>query len=220
MTCAEWGVFNPDQSKVAHQVALTAITSIGPGAEAIAVNWIRRLIFHPEFIQKGCDLETNLEKLHINETTHTLLSQTINELSQVAKFYSSHLFPEESTENSATKLTLEHRQLLPSDWIYLPLVVLYQRDLEKPLEANECVPETVLYSLQAVYVLLSLRPTWFFRIQPTEHYARLACTFMAGNDLFLEKSVCDYMWPILRKLAGQHLDFSKPVAGVDDFIDL
>ena len=145
MICAEWGLFTPVQSKVAHEVALTAITSLGPGAEAIAVNWIRRLIFHPEFIQRGCDLETNLEQLHINENTNSLLSKTVSELSQVAKFYCSHLFPGKSTENSSNPLTLEHRQLLPADWIYLPLVVLYQRDLEKPLKANECVPEMALF---------------------------------------------------------------------------
>lgn len=220
MIGAEWAVFTPDQAQVAHQVALTAITSLGPGTEAIVVNWISRLIFHPEFIQRGCDLETNLEQLQINETTKSLLSKTVNELGLVAKFYNSHLFPGTLTGDSSTAMTLEHRQLLPADWIYLPLVMLYQKDLEKPLEDNGLVSETALYSLQAVYVLLSLRPTWFFRIQPAEHYARLACTFMAGNDLFLEKSICDYMWPILRKLAVQHLDFSRPVAGVDDFIDL
>uniref|UniRef100_A0A0P5SL96 RNA polymerase II-associated protein n=1 Tax=Daphnia magna TaxID=35525 RepID=A0A0P5SL96_9CRUS len=217
MICAEWGAFTPEQSRLAHQVALTAITSLGPGAEVIAVDWILHLIFQKDFILRGFDLDTSLEQLHLNET---LLSITLNGLSHVGNFYSDQLLPEESRKHSRTVLTLEHRQILPTDWIYLPLVLLYQRDLEKPLEGNTNIVETALFSLRAVYVLLFLQPTWFFHVQPTEHYARLACTFLAGNDIFLDKTINDYMWPILRKLARQHLDFSRPVSGVDDFIDL
>lgn len=217
MVCAEWQAFTPEQSRLAHQVALTTITSLGPGAEDMAVDWIRHLIFQKDFVQRGFDLETNLVQLHLNET---LLTTTLNDLHQVGKFYSDQLLPEKSKEDYRTSLTLEHRQMLPADWIYLPLVLLYQRHLEKPLEGNTFSPETALLTMRAVYVLLYLQPTWFFLIQATEHYARLACTFLAGNDLFLENNICDYMWPILRKLAGQYLDFSRPVSGVDDFIDL
>lgn len=217
MICAEWGAFTPEQSRLAHQVALTAITSLGPGAEVIAVDWILHLIFQKDFILRGFDLDTSLEQLHLNET---LLSITLNGLSHVGNFYSDQLLPEESRKHSRTVLTLEHRQILPTDWIYLPLVLLYQRDLEKPLEGNTNIVETALFSLRAVYVLLFLQPTWFFHVQPTEHYARLACTFLAGNDIFLDKTINDYMWPILRQLSRQHLDFSRPVSGVDDFIDL
>ena len=218
---AEWCALTADQSKFVHQAALTAITSITSGDEAIAGEWIRSLIFQKEFVKRVFDLETKMEGMHLDEkSSKSLLAQALDELYQVATFFSNQLFPVKSTEGSPTMLTLEQRLILPADWIYLPLVMLYQRELEKPSDASLCVPETALLTLRSVYVLLSLQPTWFFRIEPTAHYARLACTFMAANDLFLEDKICDYMWPILRKLAGQHLDFSRPVAGVDDFIDL
>ncbi len=219
--CAKWCALTNKQSKIVHQAALTAVTSISSGEESIARDWIRSLIFQKEFVKRGCDLETNMEQLHLNDpSTKSLLTQALDDLDQVATFFSSQLFPVKLSEGSLGTLTLENRQTLPADWIYLPLVMLYQRELEKPSHTNQSVPETALLTLKAVYVLLSLQPTWFFRIQPTGHYARLACTFMAANDLFLEENVCGYMWPILRKLAGQQLDFSQPVAGVDDFIDL
>lgn len=219
MTCAEWSTLTVNQSKVVHQAALTAISSLSTGDEAVAVEWIKHLIFQKDFVQRGVDLETDMERMHLTGAScDDLISKALSELNQVATFYNKQLFPEKMPES--TSLILENRLILPSDWIYLPLVSMYQRDLEKPCGVGKHTPETALLSLQAVYILLLLRPAWFLRIKPAEHYARLACVFMAGNDLFLEESVIDYMWPILRTLAEQPLDLTRPVTGVDDFLDL
>lgn len=218
MACSEWSALSVSESKFVHQAALTAISSLPSGSEAIAMDWINHLIFQKDFIQRGVDLETDMERLHLGASCSDLISKALNELNQIATFYNRQLFPEKTSLSAG--LTLGNRLILPTDWIYLPLVSMYQRDLEKPRDLGKHTPEIALLSLGAIYILLLLRPTWFLRIQPAEHYARLACVFMAGNDLFLENGVIDYMWPILRALAEQPLDLTRPVTGVDDFLDL
>ncbi len=76
---------------------------------------------------------------------------------------------------------------------------------------------SVVRPLEAAYVLLTIQPRCFFRIDAAEHYCRLACTFLAANDMFLDPDVAGYLRPLLRGLAGRPANFMRPIRGVDDF---
>ena len=223
MAIVEWKAATTLAKKqIVHQAAINTICWIGTDGTAIAKEWMRRIIFNDEFLQLDPSelLATALERLHITQPTHqSLLDKATDQLDKVAEFYIRHLFPSRQSQQS---LTVKEENILPADWLYLPLVKLYQQDLEKSEGAGQCEPETVLPLLQAAYLLLSFRPSWFFHIRPSEHYARLACIFLSGNNLFMDERIVEYLQPIVRSLSSgdQHLDFSKPVKGVDDFLTL
>lgn len=145
---------------------------------------------------------------------------------QIAEMFTSWLFS--SGMRTLAGVVRKNLTLLPADWVYLPLVALYQEGLEKlPPQTGQSSDSdsqvaVALCTLQAVYVLLSIRSAWFFRnMQPTEHFARLACIFLAGNgNLFFESDVASYLSPVMRGVASRPFDFSLPVRGVEDFLVL
>lgn len=219
MSCAEWVDLTVDQHKVTHEAALTALASLPIGSESLAISWIDNIIFNEKFIRGGFELDQDIDQLNLDESSNnSQLPEALNELSNVAMLYKNVLFP--SKGMSSTALTKENQQILPADWIYFPLVTLYQHNDRKPCDTSQLIPETALLSLRAITIMVFLRPHYFLRIPLAEHYARLSCIFLAGNNFFLEENVIDYMWPILRRLAEQQMDIARPVAGVDDFTDL
>ena len=169
-------------------------------------------------------------------TFYSLLDKAVNHLSEISAFYVKQLFSGERIAVSEKRtdrteaighesgLTYDVKCLLPSDWIYLPLLFLYKQYLDKGSSSStlKASPENILFAirpLEAAYVFLSLRPGWFFRIDPVEHFCRLACTFLAANDLFLQDDVSGFLWPLLRGLCSNRkpLDFSLPISGLEDF---
>lgn len=212
-----------------HQAALASLACLPSGEESSGQAWIRRIIFHPDYVAIRPDaVESVLERMHIGKDLpdgrHSiLLDEAVQQLDRLASFYAAHLF---QVKGRPTGLVRKDGQILPADWIYLPLVGLYQRELgTKPGQQLPMSPESELNvavcTLKAVYVLLTSRPAWFFRtVEPTEHYARLACAFLAGNSLFLEPQVSRYLRPILRAIASRPLNFGRPIRGVEDFLSL
>lgn len=223
MAIVEWKAATTlAKKRIVHQAALTTVCWLGTDDTAIAKEWMSRIIFHADFLQFDPSelLATALERLIITQPTHqSLLDKAIDQLDKMTEFYLRHLLFSQQSQQS---LTVKEENILPADWLYLPLVKLYQQDLEKSEGAMECEPDAVLSLLQAAYLLLSFRPSWFFRIRPAEHYARLACIFLTGNNLFMDDRIVGYLQPIVRSLSSgdQHLDFSKPIKGVDDFLTL
>lgn len=228
MLVADWNLADSEQKKaVVHQAALTALSSLPFGEESSGAQWIRRIIFHKDYVAIRPEaLESILERMHIGHRNNhsSLLQDAVGQLDRLAEFYAQRLFP---VRKSRAGLVKKNDQILPADWIYLPLVALYQRELEKQpgqQQPDMCPEEertVAVCSIQAAYVLVTSRPTWFFSaVKPNEHYARLACAFLAGNNLFLEPQMARYLEPVLRAIASQPLDFSRPVNGIDDFSSL
>ena len=171
--------------------AMTLMTAATSGNESIAADCLKHIIFNRELVERhASNLEGALENMHISmPADQPLLDQAVRGLDSVADFYISQLFTPEKlvcydvlTDSSKSKvnLTRKQHQIIPNDWIYLPLVALYQKYMNNVLPPDST--EIVIHSLEAVFVLLSLYPTWFFRILPAEHYSRLACMFLAGNS--------------------------------------
>jgi len=177
--------------------AMTLMTAATSGNEYVAADCLRNIIFNQELIKgHAFDLEGALENMYISTPgCQSLLGQALKECDSVAAFYINQLFTPEKlvsydnqsdVTNSEIKLTLKQHQIIPNDWIYLPLVVLYQKYMDNVLPPDSS--EIVCRSLEAVYVLLSLYPSWFFRIHPAEHYSRLACMFLAGKVNWILKA--------------------------------
>ena len=170
---------------------------------------------------------------------NSLLNQAVQQVGSIAEFYDGHLFAEnrlalsknrveQSESNVQVTLTIDgcYDILLPSDWIYLPIIFLFEKyfngECGNVSSSSSSIIQMVVRPLEAIYIISSLHPDWFFRVEPAHHFCRLACIFLAGNDLFLDADISAYLWPILRATcsAERALNLSKSIQGVEDFSTL
>ncbi|XP_078594205.1 RNA polymerase II-associated protein 1-like isoform X3 [Branchiostoma floridae x Branchiostoma japonicum] len=120
--------------------------------------------------------------------------------------------------------------LLPTDWVFLPLVQLHSmaNSLESRGYPVESVPAdvvaTVTNSLRLVLMLETWRPETLKALTAAAKLTRLMCVFLTGSELFLDSSVHHILSALLRHytqpglLAG--LDFNMPIPGITSFYDL
>ncbi|XP_046551211.1 RNA polymerase II-associated protein 1-like [Haliotis rubra] len=118
--------------------------------------------------------------------------------------------------------------VLPRDWMYLPLIQLYVKASTPGSSIEERVPPQ-LVSMAAdvlywVYVLECWRPHILGVVSITLKVTRVMCAFMAGNDLFLDRSVSCYLAALLQEYtkpaALDRLDFTEDIPGLSSFYDL
>ena len=221
MLCAVIPAIPADFKQVLHQVALTSCSSIPSGHAWVAADWMKCIIFKRIFLEEQSQLEACLERLHITETEHqVLLTKAYESLEHIAAFYVKQFYPSNNQCGPSAQLVFKTEQMFTDDWIYAPLVALYTHSDDKKVKFSDSPKEMTLRSLQASYVFLSTRPSWFFRIRPAAHYVRLACIFLASSELFLDEQICSYFWPVLRGISSRQLDFTRPIEGVQDLLTL
>ena len=214
MSCVEWKEnLTPEEKWIAHQAALTALPSISSGQEKMAADWIRRMVFNRDMADGGNRLESEFRRMDIS-------GETLPD--EIGDFYVRHLFPAKADVGHRTVESAD--AILSTDWIYLPLVSFYQKELEKQIPDNPVGCGTVVAErcLAAVDFLSSFRPDCF-RMTPAEHYARLSCLFLSSSDLFIDKKIAGHMWTICRRLFVdfRSTDLTHPVSGIsEDFLDL
>lgn len=87
--------YPPERKAVIHQAVLTAISWLPRGEEAIAAEWVRRVIFNPDFLRviAGEGIESALSKMYISQTTdhQALLDKAFIQLDKV--FLSDVFYP-------------------------------------------------------------------------------------------------------------------------------
>jgi len=88
-----WKQFPADPRKktIVHQAALTVLSYLPIGEESAAADWMRQIVFHPDFITTTPhpidEMESALDRLHISELSdeqRSLLDKTLKELDQVS----------------------------------------------------------------------------------------------------------------------------------------
>jgi hypothetical protein len=88
--------------------------------------------------------------------------------------------------------------ILPQDWMFLPVVHLYNASIERSNESLDSSPEVVSCVhrvLQFVLLLECLRPTAMECVKVTDKFARLMCVFLAGcqvqaNEYYYQTCDC------------------------------
>ncbi|XP_067681020.1 RNA polymerase II-associated protein 1-like [Haliotis asinina] len=118
--------------------------------------------------------------------------------------------------------------VLPCDWMYLPLIQLYVKASTPGTSFEECVPPHLIAMaadvLYWVYVLECWRSHILGVVSITLKVTRVMCTFMAGNDLFLDRGVSRYLAALLQEYtkpaALDRLDFTEDIPGLSSFYDL
>ncbi|XP_043929765.1 RNA polymerase II-associated protein 1 isoform X2 [Protopterus annectens] len=120
--------------------------------------------------------------------------------------------------------------ILPADWMFLPLINLYDRvsKVEIKGKAVENLPhnlvDIVTNSLRWVLLVETWRSRVLQDLPVAARVARLMCVFLTGNDLFLEKPVYCFMVTLLSlycqpKILNE-LDLEMPLPGLTSFYSL
>lgn len=120
--------------------------------------------------------------------------------------------------------------ILPTDWMFLPLINLYDRvsKVEIKGKAVDNLPhnlvDIVTSSLRWVLLLETWRAEVFQDLPLAARVARLMCVFLTGNDLFLEKPVYCFMVTLLSLYCQSKmlnaLDLEMPLPGLTSFYSL
>ncbi|XP_015671420.2 RNA polymerase II-associated protein 1 [Protobothrops mucrosquamatus] len=120
--------------------------------------------------------------------------------------------------------------ILPSDWLFLPLISLYNKatGTETRWAAESPLPldfvNVVTRNLQWILLLETWRPEVLQSIPVAAKLARLMCVFLTGSDLFLEGPVHCYTAALLslycRSKVFESLNLDAPLPGLASFHDL
>ncbi|ETE67747.1 RNA polymerase II-associated protein 1, partial [Ophiophagus hannah] len=120
--------------------------------------------------------------------------------------------------------------ILPSDWLFLPLISLYNKTTvagtqwatESPLPLD--LVNMVTRNLQWILLLETWRPQILQGIPIAAKLARLMCVFLTGSDLFLEGPVHCYTAALLslycQSKVFESLNLDVPLPGLASFHDL
>ncbi|ESP02817.1 hypothetical protein LOTGIDRAFT_156763 [Lottia gigantea] len=118
--------------------------------------------------------------------------------------------------------------ILPQDWMFLPLVELYNQSSLKGSHFQDHMPveniRMVSTVLQWIYLLECERLEILRSITISIKLSRIMCVFLAGNDLFLERCIRSYLAALLREYSKpvllQQIDFTLAIPGLLSFYDL
>ncbi|KAJ8045598.1 RNA polymerase II-associated protein 1 [Holothuria leucospilota] len=123
-----------------------------------------------------------------------------------------------------------HEQLIPEDWIFLPLLQLFteQQKAEMLGKTVKSIPADIVQAmtdaLRWIYLLETWRPEVFQSVELAARIARLYCVFLTSSDLFMEPTIKAYLHMLLKiyiepeNLKNIRFDISIP--GVSSFYDL
>ncbi|XP_006643123.2 RNA polymerase II-associated protein 1 [Lepisosteus oculatus] len=236
-----------------HQVAMAMVTRLLPGSEYLVHDLLSTVIFNHDFVPEGrcggpeaADLSQLLQLQDISPShpSHgALLRDACAQLPSVRGCYLTHLAHLEPsvlrsrdsylgcTPCVSSQLLPELTgPVLPSDWAFLPLVSLYERNGKeesggRPVEtAPTNSIESATHCLQWLLVLETWREGALKAVPPAAKLCRLACVFLCSSDLFLERPVQHYTWGLLHALCRptqqEALDLGVPLPGLASFHDL
>lgn len=110
---------------------------------------------------------------------------------------------------------------VPSDWMFIPLLQLYDYSLNKSLPAG-----SVTHSINCLRYLCFIEHYYkdcLDGVSVSAKLVRMMCVFIAGNDLFLEHPIRECLAFLLshycRKSSIEDLDFTLPIPGISTFFD-
>lgn len=107
--------------------------------------------------------------------------------------------------------------IVPIDWIYTPILVMYSEQQENKRKLPEAEQKRLIKNcLKWIYIYEMYFPDLAACINATDRFCRLACVFLASDDLFLEPDVQNLLekcFQLIISKSRQELNFDKPVQG-------
>ncbi|XP_021927838.1 RNA polymerase II-associated protein 1 isoform X2 [Zootermopsis nevadensis] len=218
-----------------HSMALRLVAVIPADEKHLAKEIFSYAVFNTDFFSDCSDVAYSLEALKLTDmaseqekvSVHTLLEKATSKIPNLWNCYQTSLHldavskpcPLDISSQTAGENGLT--QGFPSDWPYLPILMLYNQALSGKTD-NSNNTERVVSSLQWLLIVECLRPQTMATLSVTARFCRLSTVFLAGSDLFLEPVVHHHLEVLLRILLRSNslLDFSEKISGITSFYDL
>ncbi|KAK3595521.1 hypothetical protein CHS0354_021622 [Potamilus streckersoni] len=240
-----------------HHVALKLLTSLHHGDEHLVHDLMSCVIFDPMFwsvteeekarivladLQLTSPIQLRSATQEEIQFTQTQLCQEAREnlhsiratylkafgCSEADMYKSRDRFHMNTTKITSFFTSNLGESLLPQDWIYLPLIELYNTYCTIGAEGQSILSASqiaVVYDvLKWIFLMECERSKVMDGISVTLKVSRVMCTFLTGNDLFLERSIHRYLVALLHHYTKPSLldqmDFEEPIPGIVSFYDL
>ncbi|CAG9768549.1 unnamed protein product [Ceutorhynchus assimilis] len=179
------------------------------------------MVFCPRFYP----VEVAMSNTQINER-NTELDRAWSNLDEIKKVYANVLGITGNliTFDSSLCLDTSIGNVIPVDWIYTPLVVLYsnyQKRSKNEVHNEQEDFQIVINCLRWVLIYETHFETLSNCISPAEKYVRLGCLFLASDNLFLHAELQDLMTQVYGFLIRDEkmIDFKKQISGLTSFKD-
>lgn len=203
-----------------HQLALVVACCVHTDDRYMLNELFGKIIFNPLLYSLDLSiLSAQLENLNLGSADNLhLLTEAIQNLTNISSCYSSLLGLQNLTEQYPLITLISSPRgtetALPADWQFLPILHLYNCERQ----GEESVQMT-LHSLQWVFIMETLRRQVVTATCTAARYCRLACVFVAGNDLF--RDVQPWLLGTLQALLknNSQLDFEKQIPGLTSVYD-
>ncbi|XP_022334117.2 RNA polymerase II-associated protein 1-like isoform X2 [Crassostrea virginica] len=238
------------------RLTLRLITQLQHGDEFLVHDLLSTVIFSPGLWKQDDDaMRSSLESLQLSDAMHLcsvtmeqvsvnqtqLVAATLSELvpiraaylqafssQQRVAFHSRHRFLMQALEVQNLVTSSPAETLLPLDWMYLPLIELYNKSssIGAHVQNALAVAEVSMVAsvLRWVYLLERFQPKVTGSVSVTLRVSRIMCTYLTGNDLFMDKTVYLYLAGLLREFSTPQLldqmNFSEEIPGLVSFYDM
>ena len=106
--------------------------------------------------------------------------------------------------------------MIPIDWIYTPIIVLYsnqQQNKQNPTEQEQ------VFIIRNCLRWILIYETYFSElacaINPTDRFCRIACTFLGSDNLFLIDEIHNLLQLCLNNImkSEKEINFNKEIQG-------
>ncbi|KAJ8961047.1 hypothetical protein NQ314_005976 [Rhamnusium bicolor] len=167
---------------------------------------LEKIIFSPKFYPN----DVLLRNLNISQRSDSL-EISLSNLEDIMKVYTQVL----GLKNV--------RNVIPIDWIYTPILVLYANQQQNKVNIDEQQQIfTIRNCLRWILIYETYFPVLASTINPTDKFCRLACVFLGSDSLFLTKEIHDLLEHCFKNVITKcenELNFKKDIQGLTNFQD-
>lgn len=148
--------------------------------------------------QEGDNLETSLDKLD-----------------EICAVYSKVLNLENDIPVFDNCLSLNHVTVIPIDWIYSPIVLLYSNQQQNKDQEEAEQVFIIQNCLRWILIYESYFPELTQSLNPTDRYCRLACVFLGSDSLFLIEEIHNLLRICFKNIMKNepNINFNKEIQG-------
>ncbi|RZC33485.1 RNA polymerase II-associated protein 1 [Asbolus verrucosus] len=187
-----------------------------PDIEHILANIIFSSSFYPS--------DVLMNSLTI-EQKHDCLETSLNNLNEILTVYTQVLGLKVDVPNYTTNLCLDLDvgNVIPIDWIYTPIIVLYSNQQQNKQNLDESRQVFIIRNcLRWVLIYETYFPDLAATINPTDRFCRIACVFLGSDNLFLISEIHNLLQLCLNNIiqkCGDAINFNKEIQGLNNFQD-
>ncbi|EFA10420.1 RNA polymerase II-associated protein 1 [Tribolium castaneum] len=180
---------------------------------------LEKIVFSASFYPS----EALMRNLSI-EQRHDCLETSLDNLHEILQVYIQVLGLKMDVPTFATNLCLDHGKgsVIPIDWIYTPIIVLYSNQQQNKARQAEAEQVFVIRNcLRWVLIYETYFPELATGVNPTDRFCRIACVFLGSDNLFLIDEIQNLLKLCLRNLmkCENEINFDREIQGLTSFQD-